>query len=343
MELPLRLVRPFLGARIIKTGLAVFLTLLAFHLIGSEYATFAGVAAILAVQPAVSQAKDLFLQQLLGNLVGGAVAALLGLWVGTSPFTMAIGVVVVLGLLNLLRLTDAASLAVVSLIFIMDRPHHDFLYYTGIRIGAVVAGMGIGYLVNRYIHPPDFLPRLREELQAAGQDVDTFTLHLIDSLAEPDRFEKGQIKGEAAAVQRRLDIVRSFLSLTSDRRISEAERLRLAKAINSLFVFTERIMDIHKLILGTGGLGRTPARGAVAQALENVIQFRQDVVGAALTGGRPSPSGAATFAEGLQDLESLIARLIEDPASRELGLVLYAVLTNIRHMGWRMESLARLL
>ncbi len=342
MELPRRILRPFVGARIIKTGLAVFAAVITLHWFGSEYATFAAVAAVLAVQPSVNLAREAFGQQMLGNLVGGVVAAAVGM-LGSNPLSNALGVVIVLGLLTRFRLNETANLAVVVFLFVMDRPHHDFLLYTAARVATVAVGMLIGFLVNRFIHPPDFSNRLRGELDAVGSDVDAFVLHLIDSLAIPEDYAKTQIKSEAASILRRLDTVRHFLNLSAEWNAGSSLRLSLEKATASMFVFVERIMDIHKLVLQAGGLGHSPQRGAVAQALENVIRYRQDVMGAALAQRSPSPEWANDFAGGLIELEDLIDRQVDNQETRPLGMALYAVLTNIRHMGWRMASLARLL
>ena len=91
----------------------------------------------------------------MGNAVAGAVATLLGLWLPVNPLTMALGAILALGILVRLRLSEAAGLAVVVVLFVMDRPEHDFLRYTLARMGTIVVGMTVGFLVNRLIRPPD--------------------------------------------------------------------------------------------------------------------------------------------------------------------------------------------
>lgn len=343
MELPKQILRPFIGARVLKTGIAVFVAVVTFHWIGSEYAAFAAVSAILAVQPSVTETGKLFREQLLGNLGAGLIAAALGLWLGSTPFSMSLGVVLVLGLLPRLGMGEAVNLAVVAVIFILDRPQLDFLRYTGARIGAVTGGMLIGYAVNRFIRPPNFYGKIRSELEETGAEVDAFIVHLIQSLAEPEYYAKHQIKAEAAHIHQRLESARHFLRLSHTPPGGEHQRLALEKITASMFVFIERVMDIHKVCLQAGGLGHTPERGAVAQALENVMLFRQDVTGACLAVRRPMDYSEKAFHESLTDLQHLIDKLLQEPDQRPMGLALYAILTNIRHMGWRMESLYRIL
>ncbi|MDB4898114.1 MAG: hypothetical protein JWN15_4376 [Firmicutes bacterium] len=343
VDLPMRVLRPFLGARIIKTGLAVFISLAAFQWLGSAYGTFAAVAAILAVQPAVSRARSAFLQQLAGNLIGGAMAAALGRWLGPTASAMAIGVVLTLGLCTQLRLTEAAAGAVVSVIFILDRPQHDFLVYTAARVGAIAGGMLIGYLVNRFIRPPNYTRRVSEALQEASEGIDKFGSHLLASLGSPEHYHKDQIKGEATAILKELEAARYLLDLYHDSDAHQASHLPLEKTKSSLFVFVERIMDIHKSLLQTGGLQPGAELGTVATALKTVLRYKEDVVAAALGMGAPDPAVAVDCQAALAELERLVAERVADPHSRARGLALHSLLTNIRHMTARMESLTRVL
>lgn len=343
MGLSWRILKPFLGARIVKTGVAVFLTLLLVQVVEPGYAAFAAVAAILAIQPSVTRARELLLEQLLANLVGGSVAAILGLWLGPSPTAMAIGVVLVLGILHRLAMNEAASLAVVVVIFVMDRPHQDFLLYTGARMLAVGAGMLIGSLVNRYVRPPRFLARLKEELTAVGADVDTFISHLLQSLTAPEHFGKEQIKGEAKAIRRRLETVQSLLELSREDPGVRHSILVLEKIAASGFVFVERITDVHKLVLKSGGIERGPFHAAVVKVLEALQAYRQEAMAAALAGRHSDPVRTKAYQAALADLDGLSRQLIDEPSTRPTGLLLYGLAMYIGHMGARLEQLAALL
>jgi hypothetical protein len=348
MDLPLRLLQPFLGARIIKTGVAVFVSLAVFHWFGSNYtaisgyASFAAVAAILAVQPSVYKARELFRQQLLGNLVAGVVATVLGLWLPVNPLTMALASILVLGLLVKLKLTEAAGLAVVMVVFIMERPAHDFLWYTAIRMGTISAGMAIGFLVNRFIHPPDVTARAREEIREGAAEVDRFVERLIAAIPSPEHYQKEQIKQDAALAQKHLATARAILELGS-KEIEPQAHLLLKKANASMFVFTEAVMDMHKLLLQVGGLDYGPEREAVVGALTAVIAYKRSVMQGALEQTKPDPAAAAAFEEAMQWFQERVELLVDRRETRERGLVLHGVLERLRHMGWRMASLSRLL
>lgn len=342
MDFPFRLLQPFLGPRIIKTGLAVFLSLAIFHWFGSGYATFAAVAAILAVQPTIHQAREVFRQQLLGNVVAGVIAASLGIWLPITPLTMSVGTVLVLGLLNRLKLSEASGLAVVVVIFIMDRPEKDFLPYTLARLGTIVGGMAIGFLVNRYIRPPDVFGRARLEIAECLTRTDGFLHQLAVSLASPGEYPKDAIKQEAAAIQRHVGTARTYLEfVANDANQQRVQTLKKANA--SMAVFAEAVMDIHKLALELGGLTDEAERSAVTGALRAVQRYAQSVMQAALAQGQPDPEAAAGFEDALAALRERVELLVDRREERQRGLLLHGIFAEIRHMGWRMASLSRLL
>lgn len=344
MDFPFRSLRLPVGARIIKTGVAVFIVLVVSHWINLEYSTFAAVAAILAIQPSVSKARQAFGQQLLANVIGGLVGAALGAWLGSGAPVMALAVVLVLWLCTRLHLLETASTAVVAVLFIMDRPEHDYLLYTAARLGAIVGGMLVGYLVNRLLYPPNFTASIQAELRTAAHDgVESFGRHLLSSLASPEHYRKEQIKSEAAQIRERLERATNLLDWYRESGGATHQTLVLAKAVNSMYVFVERFMDIHKMVLLQGGLRPGRELSVVAGALKAALHYKQVAVTAALEGSRPDPDAALGFTAALSELEQLTTTLIGRPETRDRGLALHSVMTNIRHMGWRMDSLSRLL
>ncbi|HEY8346119.1 MAG TPA: aromatic acid exporter family protein [Symbiobacteriaceae bacterium] len=343
MDRPTHILRPFLGARILKTGLAVFLALAAFHWFGSEYATFAAVAAILAVQPSVSRARTVFNQQMIGNLIGGAVAAAIGLWLGSDPLGMALGVMITLGICSRLRLTEAANLAVIAVLYIMDRPEQDFLLYTGARMAVISAGMLIGYLVNRFVKPPDFTAQIRAEITAAREGVAAFCDRLLASLTAPESLSQEQVKADTEAIRHHLDNASRYLELYHETRPEDMRHLPLERTRSALSVAVERLSDIHQILLQAGGLRPGPEVAAVAGALRAMRQYMETVTRAALHGAAPDDQAGAGSQHAEAALADLVSAMVHRPEERQRGLVLHSILTNVRHMHWRIDGVASLL
>jgi uncharacterized membrane protein YgaE (UPF0421/DUF939 family) len=343
MEFPIQVLRPFLGLRIIKTGLAVFLVLILFGYFGPHYATFAAVAAILAIQPSVLKAKQVFVQQLLSNLLGGTVAVLLGLWLGPSPLAMALGVIIVLGLCSRFGLNEAANLAVVVVIFVMDRPDQDFVLYTFMRVASITGGMLIGYLINRFVAPPRLVDRLRGLLLTSLEETNRFAKHVLSSLPAPDRYEKQAIKAEVQSITKHLDTARYLLDLALEANPGDRQMLPASKVRASLFVFVERLMEIHKITLRLGSLREGLEAKYVTTAIHAVMNCLDRCVKAALNGGTVSADLHIECSGLLEELHEHVLEQVADPHSRERGLLLHQVYTSIRHMQSRVESLKLLI
>jgi len=341
VDLPLRFLRPFLGARILKTGIAVFLALIAFSPIGDQFMIMAAVGAMLAIQPSINQTKQTFIQQQLGNLFGGLVGATIGYWLGSSAVTMALAVVVVLGILSRFQFTEAASFGVIVVLFVMDRPDHDFVLFTLIRIVAISGGMAIGYAVNRFIRPPDFTNKLREELYAVGESVDALVEHLIDSLGKPDHYRKEEIKSEETAILKRLETVRRLIELSHETNGPD-RRKSMEKAISTMFVWTERLMDIHLVVLRIGGLPASLEREITADLLRAAATYRKVGMTSALFGNQSNAESRNEFTKALLLLDDLVNQWVKDPATRQVGMALHVVAMSIRDMGNRLEALQRM-
>jgi len=66
------------------------------------------------------------------------------------------------------------------------------------------------------------------------------------------------------------------------------------------------------------------------------------VLNQALHGAPADPDAARRFHSALAAFEQQVERLIDMRERRDFGLQLHLVLAEIRHMGWRVDSLARL-
>ncbi len=340
MDLPLRALQPFFGARILKTGVAVFLTLTLLHWLGSAYATFGAVAAVLAVQPSITQARKAFLQQLVGNAVAGAMATLLGLWLPVNPLTMALGAVLALGILVRLKLPEAAGLAVVVVLFVMDRPQQDFLLYTFARIAAIVAGMTVGFLVNRLIHPPDAVKRARAELAEGDRVLDTSIDRVLMSLGRPQDYPSAQLEQDANQAHKHLSAGRTLLDFAeADGRAAEAAPLEEARAV--LEVFVSAVANIHRIVAEAGGLAPGPEREALTAAVRALQAYKKSVLDGLLRGAATNPGAAARWEAALAAYAGHVEELIGLQERREFGLQLHLILAELRHMGWRVRALER--
>lgn len=153
---------PKLGFRNIKTGIAVFLCLVLFNMIGRDDSLFACIASILCMRDTVSGSLQLGKDRIIGTILGGACSLsflyainLLPIIEYNDAFVIAVGVSFVIYMANLLKLKESCSICCMVYISIMFNyvGSGAFIYVTNRTLDTLI-GVIIAILVNYYIKPP---------------------------------------------------------------------------------------------------------------------------------------------------------------------------------------------
>lgn len=144
-----------IGMRTIKTGIAVFLTMLISKLLHLESPFFATIAAIIAMKASVSESLSIGKNRMLGTILGGIVALLFTYFVPTNILTISIGIIIIIYTCNLLGWRKSIELStMVFLSIILNYAEGSRLAYAIDRTSATLIGLVIGTLVNYLIVPP---------------------------------------------------------------------------------------------------------------------------------------------------------------------------------------------
>ena len=154
---------PYIGARIVKTGIAVFLCLLICRLrglYGQTMSAEAAITAIICMQPFVRDSREFAINRFAGTLIGSVWGLLFLLLLNCFPvlgsyklllyILMAVGVVLSLYSAVLIRQSDTASLAaIVFICIVIAFPDiEDPLLQAGNRFLDVLIGTGVAIGVN---------------------------------------------------------------------------------------------------------------------------------------------------------------------------------------------------
>lgn len=152
-----------IGARILKTGVAVGLALYISRFLGLEPIIFAGIAATVTVQPSLYRSWQNSLQQIQANVVGAIVGVVLAVLLGTEPYVIALGVIVATSLNIQLKFNKSIPLAMVTVLAIMSSPSDNFWEIATDRFLLIFIGVASSILINIFI-PPHYEKRLRKQL-----------------------------------------------------------------------------------------------------------------------------------------------------------------------------------
>ncbi|MDV6379289.1 aromatic acid exporter family protein [Sporosarcina sp. GW1-11] len=226
-----------LGARVLKTGIAIVFALFLANLLELPTAVFAGIAAIFAIQPTIYRSYLTIVEQLQGNLIGAVVAVVFTLIFGPQLVIVGLAAVIVMIIMLKLGLEKSISLALVTMIAVMEVKGDDFLTFALLRVATILVGVLAAFLVNLVFMPPKYETKLFQAIHQAQDEIIRWTrlagrqasehsatkkslskvkerLTQIDQLYLLFKEERSYIKKISATKARRLVVYRQMITTT---------------------------------------------------------------------------------------------------------------------------------
>jgi uncharacterized membrane protein YgaE (UPF0421/DUF939 family) len=160
-----------LGARILKTGIAIVLSLYLAQLVHSPSPVFAGIAAIFALQPTIYRSYLTIVEQIQGNLIGAVLAVVFVLLLGNHYVVIGLAAIIVILLALKLKLENTIALSLVTLISIMVNPGVDFIPFAGVRFSTIMIGVFSAFIVNLVFVPPKYENKLYLKISGTTEEI----------------------------------------------------------------------------------------------------------------------------------------------------------------------------
>ncbi|WP_134699149.1 aromatic acid exporter family protein [Ammoniphilus sp. YIM 78166] len=155
------------GRRTIKTAISVMASLFIANLLGLEPAVFAAVAAALSIQPTNKRSMRYAVEQIQANMAGAFIGVVIAMFFGVHLYTVALAIIVVITITNLFKWKDSIPLSIVTVIFIMEAPTEDFLFYAWNRFLITFVGVVVSGVINVTLLPPKYVTHLRRHYEQA--------------------------------------------------------------------------------------------------------------------------------------------------------------------------------
>lgn len=159
------------GARILKTGIAIVLSLLVADLLGLPSPVFAPIAAIFAIQPTIYRSYLTIIEQIQGNIIGAIIAVISVLALGNHPIIVGLAAIILIAINLKLKLENTISLSVVTMIVIMLSPSDSFIEFALIRFGTIMLGVFSAFLVNLVFMPPKYENKLYWKISFVTEEI----------------------------------------------------------------------------------------------------------------------------------------------------------------------------
>ncbi|MFC4319871.1 FUSC family protein [Litchfieldia salsa] len=149
-----------IGARILKTGIAITLALILANVLELSAPVFAGIAAVFAIQPSIYRSYLSVLEQFQANIIGAVFAIVFVLVFGNDPFIIGLTAILVIGINIKLKIENTIPVAIVTVIAIMENPGEDFIQFALLRFSTIMLGVLSAFIVNLVFLPPKYESKL---------------------------------------------------------------------------------------------------------------------------------------------------------------------------------------
>ena len=160
-----------LGARILKTGIAIILALYLADMLNFPTPVLSGISAIFAIQPTIYRSYRSVLEQIQGNIIGAIFAFIFVLLFGNNYFIVGLAVMIVITINIKLKMENTIILSIVTVIAIMEAQNGSFLTFALIRFSSVLLGILCSFMVNLLFLPPKYETKLYNSITHVTDDT----------------------------------------------------------------------------------------------------------------------------------------------------------------------------
>ncbi|WP_033541748.1 FUSC family protein [Planococcus sp. CAU13] len=273
----------FNGSRIIKTGLAIFITATICLWFGWP-PVFAVITAIVTIEPTVSDSIKKGIVRFPASAIGSAFAVLFITLFGNAPITYTLAAVATILVCYKLNLHAGLLVATLTSVAMVEVIHDHFLISFFIRLGTTTIGLVVSTAVNMLIFPPDYRRDILKSIQSISERAGTLLEHtfhtvLFDSDADlkEDRELVKQLTSKIQKTEQLIHFQRGEFSLYSRVRKREAELLMAERQL--LFLHNLEFHLDALLRIPLHDLKWTPAeRNIIMQAVAELADDLQNSV-----------------------------------------------------------------
>ncbi|TDQ33741.1 FUSC family protein [Aureibacillus halotolerans] len=334
------------GARILKTGLAIVLSLYIAQWLGFDAPVFAGIAAAFAIQPSVYKSYQTVLDQAQANIIGAFFAIIFSTIFGTEPIVVGMVVIVVIAVHLQLKIGQTVSIALVTAIAIMEAPADGFLIYAFERFSSVMLGVVAAFLVNLAFLPPKHEHRLYQSISETSEDIIKWI-----RLSNYHMTEQHALKEDIEKLKEKLVKLEQVYLLYKEERVYSKKK-KFAKA-RKLVVFRQMLATANRAHFCLAQISRAEndfhhlpdhVREPLTSELDDLTRFHEQLL-ENLT-GRTKAIQYETHCSPVKTRFMELYTLAKDesePENEEKWMHLFSLVSNLLEYHYALDHLAKIL
>lgn len=229
-----------IGPRMLKTGIAVTLTLVITSFFEMKLELVAAIAAVLAMQPSIMRSLTYLKEVVIGNSVA-VIFSILGIFLlGDHPLSVGAVVIISIAINVRLGLNKTVSLTVLTIITIMLQSDGIDIPFIINRISLVVIGVISAFIVNALVFPPDHQKLLFKRIEDAVKQT-LFLLRVIPNKT----MSVPTIKDEDREIEKKITKIKDYFDIL----VEERGRLFIRNKINflrTIVIYRQMIRVLEK-------------------------------------------------------------------------------------------------
>jgi uncharacterized membrane protein YgaE (UPF0421/DUF939 family) len=160
-----------IGARIIKTGIAVTITIFICKLLDLEPAFFGAISAVINMQPSIFLTIKTAKDQIMVHILGVSVGLFFGYLLGSNPVTMGLITILLIYLHIKFCFQSSITMGIIAALFVLSSSAEQFLPHALVRTAVIFVGLSVAMLINVTLWPPRYKQQFKEILQASNQQA----------------------------------------------------------------------------------------------------------------------------------------------------------------------------
>ncbi len=248
-----------IGPRVWKTGLAVTITFWITEIFQLEYSFLAVIAAIISVQPTISDSLKKGWERILSTFVG-VVISLTMVWIfDSSPLSMGVSVIIGILICKYFDWYESIVLTSLTIVILMSGYHEDNLVdYAIQRTSLPFLGIGVGIFINLLFSPPKHISILKDSIKDFNEAIETLFMRVINGFISCKNYNEEEVKRLVEKVEEQHSISKEILARQKSElgyqkylKGKDPESInKYEKIIDLLWLIAQRIIDIHSLTCG---------------------------------------------------------------------------------------------
>ncbi|MFC5470174.1 aromatic acid exporter family protein [Cohnella suwonensis] len=215
-----------IGARVLKTGLAVAVALWVGALVGLDSPLIAAIASIFTIQPSIYRSWMQVLEQVQSNVLGAAIAIGAVSLLGNAPIVVGLVCVGVILLCIRLKTEDTIALTLVTVVVIMEAQGQGWTVAWD-RLQAILMGMASAFAVNVIVAPP----RHRNRFVKQVEETQALLSRLLRTVVS-NELKENVYREEQSLLRNKLRKLDEFYDLFAEERVwRKGARLKRARLL----------------------------------------------------------------------------------------------------------------